>query len=177
MSAKCWYWKQGIPQDVCNLILAEATDTRFSRAETRQESGDEYRNNNIFFLDKNHWFESVMLNFGRLSNIEAGWNFDWNDCEKVQISRYQPGQRYEWHPDENIFRDSDAVRKLTIVCQLNDPADYEGGGLRLAGFDENILINQGDVVVFPSLSDHTATIVESGQRFSAALWVTGPQFK
>ena len=52
MSAKCWYWKQGIPQDVCNLILAEATDARFSRAETREESGDEYRNNNIFFLDK-----------------------------------------------------------------------------------------------------------------------------
>jgi PKHD-type hydroxylase len=177
MSAKCWYWKEGIPKEVCDLILADATDSRFLRGETREESGDDYRNNNIFFLNKNHWFESALLNFARLSNLEAGWNFEWSDCEKVQISRYMPGQRYEWHADENLFRDSELIRKITVVCQLNDPAEYEGGGLHLTGFDENLLLNQGDVIVFPSFLEHTAKVIEAGQRFSAALWVTGPQFK
>ena len=177
MTAKCWYWKEGIPKEVCNLILNEATETRFRPGETREDSGDDYRNNNIFFLGKDHWFEAVLLNFARISNLEAGWNFDWNDCEKVQISRYVEGQRYEWHADENIFRDSNAVRKLTVVCQLNDPVEYAGGGLYVAGLDENMLLNQGDVIVFPSLVQHTARKLESGRRFSAALWVTGPQFK
>ena len=177
MTAKCWYWKQGIPKEVCQLILAESMETRFRRGETREESGDEYRNNNIFFLGKNHWFEAVLLNFARLSNQESGWNFDWNDCETVQISRYQAGQRYEWHADENIFRETEAQRKLTVVCQLNDPAEYVGGGLYVAGLDENMLLNQGDVIVFPSIVQHTAKTIESGERFSAALWVTGPPLR
>jgi predicted 2-oxoglutarate/Fe(II)-dependent dioxygenase YbiX len=161
MAAKCWYWKEGIPKEVCQLILNTGEQDRFSPGETRDDAGDEYRNNQIFFLDKNHWFEAVF----------------WNDCEKVQISRYEPGQRYEWHADENIFRDSEAIRKLTVVCQINDPAEYQGGGLFLEGFDENILVNQGDVIVFPSIMRHTAKKVEQGQRVSAALWVTGPQFR
>ena len=176
MTAKCWYWKEGIPKEVCQLILKEGAQDRFSPGETRDDAGDQYRNNHIFFLEKHHWFEGVLLNFARIANISAGWKFDWNDCEKVQISRYESGQRYEWHADENIFRDSEAIRKLTVVCQINDPADYVGGGLFLEGFDENMLIKQGDVIVFPSLVRHTAKKIESGQRVSAALWVTGPQF-
>jgi alkylated DNA repair dioxygenase AlkB len=177
MTAKCWYWKQGVPKEVCDLILAEATDSRFRPGETREESGDEYRNNNIFFLGKSHWFEAVLLNFARLSNQESGWNYDWRDCETVQISRYQPGQRYEWHADENIFREAEAIRKLTVVCQLNDPNEYVGGGLYVEGLEENMLEHQGDVIVFPSIVQHTAKRIESGQRMSAALWVTGPQFR
>ena len=172
----CWYWKQGLPEKLCELMLAEIEAQSFRPGETIQTMRENYRNNDVHFLEENHWLEGIMLNFGRHGNINAGWNFAWDNCERVQISRYQVGQQYQWHADENIAQENSRGRKITIVCQLNKPSDYAGGGLYVEGLDENLMQHQGDIVVFPSLTNHTAKMIDSGSRISAALWMTGPRF-
>ena len=75
-------------------------------------------------------------------------------------------------------------RKLSIVVQLNDPSEYEGGGLELEFDDKpseptiiNVITGQGDIVVFPSIIKHRAVEVTKGTRYSATGWAIGPKFK
>ena len=81
-----------------------------------------------------------------------------------------------------------AHRKLSLVVQLSDPADYDGAELELfqvhadAGDDELATFRaqstaQGTVVVFPSFEYHRVTPLRSGMRHSLVSWVSGPPFR
>jgi PKHD-type hydroxylase len=72
-------------------------------------------------------------------------------------------------------------RKLSLIIQLTDPSEYEGGDFQ---FDSDIpqpdpaeIKQRGTVIVFPSFLRHRVTPVTSGVRRSLVSWVEGPKFR
>jgi PKHD-type hydroxylase len=71
------------------------------------------------------------------------------------------------------------ARKLSVVIQLTDPAEYEGGELILYFGEEPTKIpkEKGFAAFFPSWVVHEVTPVTKGERRTLVLWVTGPAFR
>lgn len=70
-------------------------------------------------------------------------------------------------------------RKLSMVIQLSDPSEYEGGELllHLGNNPTRIERKKGLAVFFPSYILHEVTPVTKGERYSLVAWVHGKPFK
>ena len=122
----------------------------------------------------------------RMVRVVAGANRDAFDfalddfAESAQIARYGATGRghFDWHSDIGAGALA-ARRKLTIVVQLSDPADYAGGRLELQP-DSSVQAAdtaQGTATIFPSFVLHRVTPVTTGTRWSLTLWAHGPTFR
>ncbi len=101
-------------------------------------------------------------------------------AESPQVARYgaEAEGHFGWHSD---IGDGPVARrrKLTLVVQLSDPADYAGGVLELMP-DANILPadrQRGAATIFPSFVLHRVTPVTGGTRHSLTVWAHGPSFR
>lgn len=99
--------------------------------------------------------------------------------EALQLTNYDQSDNgmYGWHQD---YGGSNAPsRKLSLVLQLTDPSQYEGGNLQLMTGVEPTTVQKrrGLIVAFPSYQLHQVTPVTQGTRQSLVAWVTGPAFK
>ena len=97
--------------------------------------------------------------------------------EQAQVSEYSKGQFYHWHTDSSIDMSTEpAVRKLSMTLLLNDPSEFEGGNLEIAG--KNMLhMKQGHAAIFASFLQHRVTPVTKGVRKSLVVWFGGEPFK
>jgi PKHD-type hydroxylase len=82
---------------------------------------------------------------------------------------------YGWHQDYG----GEISRKLSLVLQLSDPSEYEGGNLQVKTSSEpqTVKKQRGFIAAFPSYVLHQVTPVTKGNRQSLVAWVSGPQFK
>lgn len=175
-----WRWEKNLPKNLCEMFLSEINHSKFIHGQIKDPKNPinkEVRNSKIQFLEVNHWLEGILFNHSQYANSEAGWNYALSGIEPVQISKYNLGEQYDWHQDSALPSIPKVpTRKLSVVTLLSDPSTFEGGGLIIEGCDENLLKNQGDIVVFPSYLNHKALPVESGTRITAAMWISGPPF-
>lgn len=121
--------------------------------------------------------------FSKISNIVGSINarfygFELTGmAEPMQLTHYDSKNygTYDWHQDYN----ADISRKLSLVLQLTDPSEYEGGDLQLFLSDPpiNIPKKRGLIVVFPSYAVHRVTPVTKGTRQTLVSWISGPSFK
>jgi PKHD-type hydroxylase len=106
------------------------------------------------------------------------FNFDLlGMLEPLQFTTYHGnGAHYQKHVDRTMGK---KARKLSIVVQLSDPEDYEGGNLELYVGHEPIIMEKkkGMISFFPSYVLHGVTPVTKGTRHSLVVWVHGPAFK
>ena len=97
--------------------------------------------------------------------------------EKAQVSEYSKGQFYHWHTDNPIDMDTEPpVRKLSMTLLLNDPSEFEGGNLEIAGKKMSHM-KQGYAAIFASFLQHRVTPVTKGVRKSLVVWFNGEPFK
>ena len=77
------------------------------------------------------------------------------------------------------FGISNTHRKVSVVVQLSDGDDYEGGRLKTWGIDGEITHSKtlGCCVIFPSFTLHKVEPVTKGIRESLVCWAHGPSFK
>jgi len=125
--------------------------------------------------------------FERLDRVVTALNDRWFGLElagfhdPLQLTRYDAGDcgHYDWHTDRGSFINGNPPRKLTVVVQLTDPADYSGGDLELLFAREPLRADRacGSVHVFPSFVLHRVTPVTAGTRLSLVGWVVGPRFR
>ena len=98
--------------------------------------------------------------------------------EPAQITEYIKGGFYEWHTDTSVDMSVESpVRKLSMTLLLNDPSEFEGGELRIAGVNNQKLMKQGHATIFASFLQHTVTPVTRGVRRSLVMWFGGEPFK
>ena len=98
--------------------------------------------------------------------------------EPAQITEYIKGGFYEWHTDTRVDMDSEPpVRKLSMTLLLNDPSEFEGGELQIAGAKNTKLMKQGHATIFASFLQHRITPVTRGVRRSLVMWFGGEPFK
>ena len=69
-------------------------------------------------------------------------------------------------------------RKLSVVVQLTDPDEYEGGEFKFKYVEQpEGFNNRGSVLVFPSYLEHCVTPVTKGTRHSLVTWIEGPRWR
>ncbi len=87
-------------------------------------------------------------------------------------ARYTKGMTYGFHVDDPIMGPMHARYRsdISTTVFLND--DYEGGELSIktAYGIQNVRLNAGDVIVYPSTSWHQVDEVTSGERLVAVIW-------
>lgn len=126
------------------------------------------------------WVMDRVLRLVAEANRES-FGFDLTDFgESPQVARYGAEREghFDWHSDIGAGQWA-AKRKLTIVVQLSDPAEYDGGALELRP-DSNIASaprQRGMAMIFPSFVLHRVTPVTAGERWSLTLWSHGPAFR
>lgn len=114
------------------------------------------------------------------------WKFDLESSrENFQYTEYDSKVEghYDWHVDLGTSHTS--FRKLSLVIQLSDPNDYEGGDLRIFDpvvSDENfpykdVPKGKGTAILFPSFIPHKVTPVTKGLRKSLVWWVGNSHFR
>jgi len=97
--------------------------------------------------------------------------------EPCQLTNYNQSEHgmYGWHQDYG----GGISRKLSMVVQLTDPSEYEGGNLQImtSAQPQNVRKQKGLVAIFPSYILHQVTPVTQGSRQSLVAWVSGAAFK
>jgi len=101
-------------------------------------------------------------------------------AEDAQIACYAGDLRghYDWHSDVGAS-DVARRRKLTMVIQLSEPDQYEGGQLQLnpAGNFVDAPMERGTAIFFPSFVLHRVAPTTAGLRYSLTQWVHGNPFR
>jgi PKHD-type hydroxylase len=101
-------------------------------------------------------------------------------AESAQVARYGAEREghFGWHSDIGAGAVAER-RKLTMVVQLSEPSDYEGGFLEVWP-DGNVRQSEtarGAATIFPSFHLHRVTPVTAGERWSLTVWAHGPAFR
>ena len=128
-------------------------------------------------------FDKMQLVYNDINSFIQKTNrnhFGFNDVEiteMAQVSEYSKGDFYDWHTDTSIDMEREpAVRKLSMTLLLNNPNEFEGGDLQIAG---KVIhpIKQGHATIFASFLQHRVTSVTKGIRKSLVMWFGGEPFK
>lgn len=92
----------------------------------------------------------------------------------LQLLHYKSDEKgfYDWHVD--VGSGPASKRKLSVVCMLSDPSEYEGGSLIINnGVNQPCINTKGSINIFPSYMLHTVTPVLKGERWVLVIWVHG----
>jgi PKHD-type hydroxylase len=177
------WWEGGFSEQELNWLQEQAI-----KADSQAQVGggvdanelSKIRRSKISWMDNTPNTEWV---FKKLAHIASSLNsqyyrFDLTGFgEPMQLTHYDQSENgmYGWHQDYGGV----ISRKLSLVLQLSDPADYEGGNLQVmtSGNPVNVRKQRGLVAVFPAYVLHQVTPVTQGNRQSLVAWVSGPNFK
>ncbi|WP_343503180.1 2OG-Fe(II) oxygenase [Alloyangia pacifica] len=158
---------------------AEASDARL----VGQQRAHNLRRADLVWLDDvagAEWVMDRIIELVRDANRSAyDFALDAFD-ESAQIARYGAEREghFDWHSDIGEGRLA-ARRKLTMVVQLSDEGDYEGGALEVMPSNHIVTAGKerGTATLFPSYMLHRVTPVSSGERHSLTIWAHGPAFR
>lgn len=136
------------------------------------------------------WVYSQLFKFIHDANRLGRFEFDIKSSEPIQYTRYSGEDNnrdhYDWHQD-SIYTPRGEIRKLSLICNLTDPKEYEGGDLFIEvphpnpaqsrKYQLNFMKQRGSVIVFPSFLWHKVAPVTKGIRHSLVCWMKGTPFK
>ena len=195
----CWRFLDGLSDEYCERIsnMAEGNYRPASEKHNIRNTGMELehirRDTDVYFSSE-QWLYNVMVPYAYDANKNAGWDYDieWN--ESIQVAKYSKGQHYTWHRDGGSDRNSvytneivphksfhGKVRKLSLCAILSD--EYTGGEFQISvpmPEGSKIIspsVKKGSVIVFPSYHYHRVTPVTGGIRHSLSMWCLGSPFK
>ena len=195
MSNTCWafktdhveryaYWDNLFSKEECETIIKYGKSQKMQEGlvnnDDKTEIDNSVRSSKIVFLNPNAetaWFyqritESV------LSLNDRFFKFDLHGfSEGLQFTHYTaPHGKYDDHVDRLV---GSTIRKLSIVVQLTDDTQYEGGNFQIIDCKdpETLSRTQGTLLAFPSYALHRVTPLINGDRYSLVGWITGSPFK
>lgn len=139
-----------------------------------------YRKSEVSWINRKEntkWIYDRISDLAIKANSEM-WNFDiWDFQDDLQYTTYYgDGGHYDWHADLGVGISN---RKLSIVLQLSDPNDYEGGDLQMnpGGNILTVPKEKGLICFFPSFMLHRVTPLTSGLRRSLVVWLCGANLR
>ena len=175
-----YYWYESVfSPDQCQEIINIGKSYPQEGGQTFSGAGGEpssIRSSTIRWIDyrdpRVEWLVSQLGYMVKEANRQL-YKLDlYGFTEKLQFTEYEgQGSHYDWHPDigPNMTK-----RKISIVVQLSDEKDYEGGELLIN--TGQLLVpskSQGSVILFPSFLMHKVEPLRSGNRYSLVSWVSG----
>lgn len=180
------WWENAFSEEELNWLQKKA---RESVQQAQVGGGSEGALDTSIRRSEINWLSCTNENrwvFSRLAHIVSSLNaqfffFDLTGFgEQLQLTNYnsEDNGMYGWHVDFGSDAGSPS-RKLSLVLQLSDPVDYEGGVLEIQPFGKDVLKmrkQRGLIICFPSWTLHQVTPVTLGSRQSLVSWITGPTF-
>jgi len=179
------YWENAFTKKEINDICKIGKNQKKLKGTINGNKIDiKMRSSTISWLDAEGWiadrleFIALQLN-GKYFGLDL-----WGFSEQLQFTTYKYNkdineqEHYTWHMDCGPGLSS--PRKLSLVLQLSDPDEYEGGELQIfTGGNEAIPLKKqkGIIHAFPSYVLHRVTPVTKGIRKTLVVWITGPRFK
>ena len=191
MNALWQMWEKKWNEESCNYLISIGNklpkqDANIGFDETGRED-NEYRRSKIAWAHPymDEWkpvFQEMEQLFHQANKNAFG--FDLWGISEIQFTEYNGGDegKYDWHTDLNWVDPRPHHRKLSMVIQLSDSADYKGGDLELnppalGTPDAQKLRQKGTIICFPSLVEHRVTPVTEGKRYSLVAWYEGPKLR
>lgn len=175
-----------VNSELLDLIVKEIAKINpdlFSTATTGDNDIDSptltnVRNSKIFWLYDSHWICSIFRHYFEKANREI-WEYDLNNIESVQVSKYDRDGHYTWHGDYGVDN-LENTRKLSASMFITSENDYDGGELQLIDYHANVITipkQKGTIAIFDSRVPHRVTKVERGTRISLVSWMRGPKLR
>lgn len=155
---------------------------RIAGSVSGNEEPTDYRSSEISWIPINKFTYSLYQKITKLilDVNESFYKFDLVSFERLQFTRYSSHYYglYDKHTDCGPIRNG-IERKLSMVIQLSEPQEYNGGDLILHVSKIPTIIERkkGRIVFFPSHILHEVTPVTSGNRLSLVGWISGPSLK
>lgn len=170
-----WCWEAELPDSLCDSIIEEALLEEPEEGVAGGRIRKTLRDSTVRWLNYN-WLTNMVSGYGHMANSVA-WNFKLEKCELIQFTEYGLDQKYDFHTDTE--KCADGMRKLSVVIQLSDTEDYEGGDFEFKNITQETesvpeLRKRGTVLVFPSWHQHRVTPVTRGTRYTLVTWLNGP---
>jgi PKHD-type hydroxylase len=175
-----FYWfKGGFSKDDCEQIKEQAQLFPQIKADTFSGEKDPNRDSTVRWIEPTadtRWIFESLQNFANEANEALFKAAITGFTESIQYTEYEgKGTHYGWHPDIGPEKNK---RKISVVVQLSDPADYEGGELVInTGHEVSTDNQQGSVILFPSFLLHKVSPLISGSRYSLVSWISGPAWR
>lgn len=179
------WWEGAFTDQELDWLQDKATNAEQQAQVGGASQGDDLariRRSKVSWLNKN---QDTAWVFEKLADVVSSLNaqffrFDLTGFgEPIQLTHYDQAEHgmYGWHQDYG-GRIAPS-RKLSIVLQLTDPAQYEGGNLQVmtGGEPQTVRKQRGLVTAFPSYALHQVTPVTQGTRQSLVAWISGPAFR
>lgn len=175
------HWNSLISKEECEgiakICYEEGTFTDatvFSQQTYHPDSS--IRSTKVGWMNNSKITELVQYYLLEANRNAFGFNVDF--IPPVQFGEYTEGSFYTWHHDIDWNGDSMYDRKLSIVVQLSDENDYEGGDFQFKSIEQPLNFrSQGSILVFPSYNVHRVTEVTKGTRLSLVCWMEGPRWR
>ena len=130
------------------------------------------------FNDENRWLYDRMATLSKsINNDDFQYDVTGFAEEFYNRSYEAPYDHFEWHVDATSR--TPWTRKLTLVVQLSDPSEYEGGDFEFLGERGPIptLKSKGIVTAFNSAKIHRVTPITKGVRRAMTMFLVGPNFR
>lgn len=123
---------------------------------------------------------NLLWKYTELAN--EAFDVDVEPYTSIQYTEYHgaDGGKYDEHHDVNWENGDGRDRKLSIVIQLSDHQDYEGGYFHFTECESPLIsdfMQRGSILVFPSYLRHSVSPVTSGLRRSLVAWFEGPKWR
>lgn len=179
-------WEDAFTNEELDKIKEVCLKLSFTKASIGgKEVNEEYaeiRESKVAWLtntEETSWIYDRLAFVSRSINSKF-FGFDlFGFVEDMQFTEYvgETEGHYTWHQD--MSETAVAPRKLSLVLQLSDPIDYEGGELQTLTSSEASLVDKkkGLIAAFPSWVLHRVTPVTKGTRHTLVIWVCGQSFK
>lgn len=180
-------WKDGLSDEEVQKLVDYGDQLLLTKATIGGSDEDEdiksIRESKVSWIGLNadtQWLYDRLAFVARNLNGQF-YKFDlYGFSEDMQYTVYNGSDdgHYTWHLDAGSTNNT-APRKLSIVVQLSDPDDYEGGDLELfsAANPTKVDKQKGLIAAFPSYMLHRVSPVTKGIRKTLVVWVCGPSFK
>jgi PKHD-type hydroxylase len=177
------WWEDAFTDQELDVLQSQAKNAENSAVVGAGSNGvvaPSIRRSSVSWVQKTEgtrWvFEKLAQVASRLNTQYYGFDLT-GFGEPLQLTNYDHtvSGMYGWHQDYG----AEVSRKLSMVVQLTDPSEYEGGNLQVltTGQAQTVRKQRGLIAVFPSYVLHQVTPVTQGNRQSLVAWVSGPAFK
>ena len=181
--ANYYRFSNSFSADEIKKIISENDPDTF-RATTFSGQNNDFRRSNIKWINRfetnvnNTWIFERIAQLVQTANKEIYHFSLYGMFEGIQYTVYDGTEDgfYCAHVDhgKNYYK-----RKISVVIQLTDPSEYEGGDLLIHTRNQPFAVPKGlgTCITFPSWMLHEVTPVTSGTRRTLVCWVSGPPFK
>ena len=191
MKSDWCYWMGAVSPQQCDAIIQSAIKLPKESPTLGYDSGiknEDVRRSYVRWVyeensELNYTFD-IMWKYLRVINKDW-FNFNVTHLPPMQFTEYDADYKGEYKRHQDVFwiNPSNRHRKVSMVLQLTDPKEYQGGDLNIESMIQNpshgdrlAMRQRGTIIAFTSYLWHALEPVTVGRRHSLVAWFEGPKF-